>query len=56
MSVKWPSSIYSAQKSARLENAARGSCEEHQNQNQTEDMDHNGVVAANDIKALKGQI
>ncbi|XP_034230550.1 protein timeless isoform X3 [Thrips palmi] len=44
-------------KSARLENAARGGSDERQNQNQlTEDMEEDSVVAANDIKALKDQL
>lgn len=56
MSEKRRFPVYSTQKSARLENAARGGSDEQQNQNQTEEMEQDSVVAANDIQALKDQL
>lgn len=52
MSQKHLSSVYSTQKSARLENAAKGGVKDNLGQV----MEDENSEPANDIKALKGQL
>ncbi|XP_026280946.1 protein timeless isoform X2 [Frankliniella occidentalis] len=55
ISEKQHSSVYSTQKSAKLENAARGETEEQFDQNEGESMEED-FEPANDIKVLKDQL
>ncbi|KAK3925160.1 Protein timeless [Frankliniella fusca] len=56
MSEKRRSPVYSAQKSARLENAAKGETEEPFDENEGEKMEDENFEPANDIKVLKDQL